>query len=147
MDFSKPLQTRNGRPVRILATDRIHDRYPVVALVGGMQGEERLLSYTLDGSYNGINDSPYDLVYAPLVDPDSIPWSALKDEIRYVAMDSSGKWYAYRSLPMKLSTQWVGGDGSGPIASLSSVKMPDISTKYWEETCVERPEKYGGGKA
>ena len=38
IDINKTYRTRNGRPVRILCTDRAGD-FPVVALVGRGKGE------------------------------------------------------------------------------------------------------------
>lgn len=53
LDLTKPVQTRDGRKARIIATDR-KSANPVVALVELVteRGEcEMTCSYTLDGSY------------------------------------------------------------------------------------------------
>lgn len=39
IDWNRPLQTKNGRPVRILATDLDFPAYPIVAAVKGPVGE------------------------------------------------------------------------------------------------------------
>jgi hypothetical protein len=55
IDFNKPLQTRDGRPVRILATD-LKGIYPVAAVVPS-GGEETVQSFTLDGRFYASADS------------------------------------------------------------------------------------------
>lgn len=48
-DPTKPVQTRDGRPVRILCTDLKEEGYPIAAAVQGWDGSERLESFTTDG--------------------------------------------------------------------------------------------------
>lgn len=54
IDFTKPVQTRGGLPVRILCTDLKSEQYPVVGLVSlGRDGLlEVLRTFTLDGKYS-----------------------------------------------------------------------------------------------
>ena len=54
IDFTKPVQTRGGLPVRILCTDCKSVQYPVVGLVSlGRDGLlEVLRTFTLDGKYS-----------------------------------------------------------------------------------------------
>lgn len=47
IDFTKPVQTRDGRKVRILCTDSDHPHYPVVGLVENISSG----TWTLDGKY------------------------------------------------------------------------------------------------
>lgn len=47
-DPTKPVQTRDGRPARIIATDRRNNTFPIVALVGP---DERPETYTAKGAY------------------------------------------------------------------------------------------------
>jgi len=61
LDFTKPVQTKDGRKVRILCTDAPGD-YPVVGLLGNTP-----YSWTIDGKYNRgllVHDLR-DLVNAP----------------------------------------------------------------------------------
>lgn len=66
LDLSKPVQTRDGRPVRILSTDRRGGEYPIVALVS--TGEiENVATFTIDGKCGGAICRPHthDLVNIP----------------------------------------------------------------------------------
>lgn len=69
IDWSKPVQTRDGRAVRVLCTDcATPTSYPVVALVRDSYGYERVQSYTLEGKYRRtIPESPNDLENVPAV--------------------------------------------------------------------------------
>jgi hypothetical protein len=65
LDLTKPVQTRDGRAVRILATDAPGPRSLVVAVSSRMHpGREQMKSYTPDGSYP-LGKGQYDLVNAP----------------------------------------------------------------------------------
>lgn len=44
------VETRDGRPVRIICWDRQHKNYPLVVLMPGSVGED-CVSYTIDGRY------------------------------------------------------------------------------------------------
>lgn len=66
LDLTKPAQTRDGRPVRLLCTDA-GSRYPVVGLVQDPDGNEALENWALDGrvlNEPGVNAS--DLVNVPV---------------------------------------------------------------------------------
>ena len=73
LDFSKPVQTRNGRPVRILCTDRKHPYYTVIGLIE-IDGVDTTKYWTEDGHYFSTRDGHYfstrkenylDLIQAP----------------------------------------------------------------------------------
>ena len=49
-DPTKPVRTNDGRPARIICTDRVEANYPVLALVTSPTGREVPRSFTLDGS-------------------------------------------------------------------------------------------------
>lgn len=62
-DPTKPVQTRDGRPTRILCTDRKHPDYPIVALVTWENGQETTQTFRADGSFLGCaHDPAHDLV-------------------------------------------------------------------------------------
>ena len=67
IDFSKPIETRDGRKVRILATDVKCKFYPVVAVLMDDDGDESVDSYTADGKYSveGCGCEGDDLVNVP----------------------------------------------------------------------------------
>lgn len=51
IDFTKPVQTRDGKPVRILCTDRAHDMFKVAGLVMLENGVELYETWTLEGKF------------------------------------------------------------------------------------------------
>ena len=57
IEMGKRYKTRDGRPVRILCTDREQTIYTVVALVG-----TEVLSYTADGKQFRTGESRSDLI-------------------------------------------------------------------------------------
>lgn len=66
IDFTKPIQTRDGRKVRILCTDRRGGLYPVVGMVMDDRGIETTHCWTLSGALVvGESGFPNDLVNVP----------------------------------------------------------------------------------
>ena len=58
--------TRDGRPVRIICTDKRYTGYPIVALVEEPKGRESIESYAEDGRYNLFTpENVKDLFFAP----------------------------------------------------------------------------------
>lgn len=55
IDLNKPLQTRDGRPVRILATN-LKGVYPVAGVVAAEDGTETVHGFCLDGSFYAPGD-------------------------------------------------------------------------------------------
>lgn len=65
IDFTKPVQTVDGRKVRILCTDRVDNLYPIVGLVID-RGIESTHCWTRTGRDTfGEHDSPWDLINVP----------------------------------------------------------------------------------
>lgn len=65
-DPTKPVRTRDGRAVRILATNKAGSEYPIVALVMGADGKERADSFTASGRcYDDGVSSRSDLFNVP----------------------------------------------------------------------------------
>ena len=67
VDLTKPVQTRDGRPVEILRLNRIHPHYPVVALITQPDGRQDTATYTAQGSaqVNSVSPHPIDLANVP----------------------------------------------------------------------------------
>lgn len=62
LDLTKPVQTRDGRPVRLLCTDA-NSRFPVTGLVSQPQGNDVVGTWTVEGSYlDEPGEDPLDLV-------------------------------------------------------------------------------------
>ena len=62
IDFTKPLQTRNGRKLRLLCTDA-SGYYPILCLI---EDNKDTISYTSDGRvYKDIEDHPNNLMNVP----------------------------------------------------------------------------------
>lgn len=64
IDFSKPVQTRDGRKARIICTDANHIMYPIVVLIT-TDGLESPYSFAINGQYDAKEESSKDLVNAP----------------------------------------------------------------------------------
>lgn len=64
IDFTKPVQTKDGRPVRIICTDRKFGSYVVVGLIE-RDGREDLYSWDINGGYYGFYNNNFDLVNVP----------------------------------------------------------------------------------
>jgi len=63
IDFTKPVQTRDGRKVRILCTDRQGEK-PVVGLAAERDGSDSIFAWSADGRH--LHGCPnLDLVQAP----------------------------------------------------------------------------------
>ena len=63
---SKKIVTREGKPVRIICTNRLGENYPVIALVND-EDSERCYSYSEFGKFGGYqnHDCELDLFFAP----------------------------------------------------------------------------------
>lgn len=67
IDFTKPVQTRDGRKARVICTDVNSKLQAVVAVIevnANYPGEEIVVSYTSDGNF-GMFETPLDLVNVP----------------------------------------------------------------------------------
>ena len=63
LDLSKPLKTKDGRPVRIISREA-KGTYPVIGLIM-FDGEEVPKSYTEDGAYSAHGTGSFDLENVP----------------------------------------------------------------------------------
>lgn len=69
LDLTKPVQTRDGQPVRIICTDRQNSEdFVVVGLVQTMFGEEATQTWRLDGSFSlrKSSEHSFDLINVPV---------------------------------------------------------------------------------
>jgi hypothetical protein len=65
-DPSKPVQTRDGRPARIVATDVKNDEYPILALIAEEDDTEYEATFTAEGAFlNDGCENARDLVNVP----------------------------------------------------------------------------------
>lgn len=64
IDFTKPVQTRSGLPVRILCTDRQCEDLPVVGLVR-RDGIDFVETWKINGSYENLPCHKLDLINVP----------------------------------------------------------------------------------
>lgn len=66
LDLSKPVQTRDGRPVRILCTNLRSATFPVVGIASHADGSESAYTWTAEGFFLGVNkNSEADLINTP----------------------------------------------------------------------------------
>ena len=63
-DPTKPVRQRNGRPARIICTDRKNARYPIMALLTDSQGNEVPVTRKIDGQFQ-THERETDLVNIP----------------------------------------------------------------------------------
>lgn len=63
-DPTKPVRTRDGRPARIICTNRKSDHYPIVALLDAV-GTEYVMVHDLEGRSCTGRDLASDLVNIP----------------------------------------------------------------------------------
>ena len=61
---TKKVITRDGRSARIICTDGSNKTYPIFALIQNEKGKD-VFSYTKDGIYIEVCESPLDLFFAP----------------------------------------------------------------------------------
>ena len=61
---NKKVITRNGRPVKIIYTDK-KGMYPVVALIEYNNTYENVFAFTTDGRYSFVETDERDLFFAP----------------------------------------------------------------------------------
>ena len=61
---NKKVITRNGRPVKIVYTDK-KGMYPVVALIEYNNTYENVFAFTTDGRYSFVETDEKDLFFAP----------------------------------------------------------------------------------
>lgn len=64
LDLTKPVQTRDGHPVRILCTDR-KGKYPVVGLVISNYDDDFIRCWPVSGSYDLDRLQHLDLINVP----------------------------------------------------------------------------------
>jgi hypothetical protein len=64
-DPKKPVQTRDGRPARILCTDA-KSSFPIIALVTMFDGSEAAHPYYAEGNSRSSSIHPFDLVNVPV---------------------------------------------------------------------------------
>ena len=63
---NRKVVTRDGKPVRIVCTDKRYTDYPILALIEEPNGRESAESYTEDGRYSLCSPSnAKDLFFAP----------------------------------------------------------------------------------
>jgi len=115
VDFSKPVQTRDGRPVRILCTDRKKTEQPVVGLIGYLDGTEIPHTWSHEGNFLVTNqECETDLVNAPpKMRKIKVEVRLLEDSGRLVAVAYAEgepgsfstdirEWVAYASIEMEV---------------------------------------------
>ena len=66
LDLAKPVQTREGDPVRIICTDR-KGEYPIIGLItsDNGNGHEDVRAWPIDGQFHSKNMQHLDLINVP----------------------------------------------------------------------------------
>lgn len=86
IEMGKTYRTRDGKPARVIAVDRVSLQHPVLALVKTSATEEHVYSYTTDGKYAWTIETSHDLIE---VKPEITGWV----NIYKVGTDN---WYAFK---------------------------------------------------
>ena len=84
-------------------------------------------------------ESYYRVKHTPALIPDSVDWSQIHPDFKYIARDSDGRVYVYRTKPVLGQVQIVFMAVSGwwrLDELLSSYKQ---GTVVWQDSLVERP--------
>ena len=133
MNIKDATQTKDGRLVRIYATDA-GGPYPVH---GAVYSDRRwkVATWTEEGHahYKFATGDDLDLTDWR----DEIPWECLRDEIQWVARDCNGDFLGFREKPELGVVAWTEG-GWIPF-TLEGVKMPAGPTS-WRDAIAQRPE-------
>lgn len=69
-----------------------------------------------------------------------IPWYALPDWVRYVAMDEDGQWYAYDCKPICVEEQWALDKMKSEYNAYRTGIIP-FTAPDWSTSLRQRPEK------
>lgn len=139
IDPNKTYRTRDGRAVRIYATDGGITQKLVHGAVL-YRGAWEVDTWDKFGCKKALVSCPTDLVEVTLADElrDQIPWEALRPEIRWAAMDMDGDWYGYTHKPKLYEVIWSADKGHR--FNLTGVLMPTTDIDLWVEALVQRPE-------
>lgn len=79
LDLTKPVQTRDGRPARIVCTDRKCDNgFPLGVLIPNEYGVEEFFWHCADGRFNDSPSAPsnLDLQNVPVITMEWVPYYA-----------------------------------------------------------------------
>lgn len=155
IDPNKRYRTRDGRAVRIYATD---GGYAGNEIHGAVHDDAKWHPAIWDSEGNFIDSFNHypvgrghneDLTEVTLADElrDQIPWSALRPEFRWVAFEPSGIngvggfWLYCKSKPQALSQGWECSKYIAHETVIDTViTMPRVDPARWRETLIERPE-------
>lgn len=126
----------NGKRALIYAVHGQH-HFEVYGAIEEADGNMSISAWTLEGV--GMPDKGENLSH-PIGWRDELApiWRALKPEWRYIAMDKSGSWYSFQSLPSVVGYEWHNSEDF--CLRLDMLVMP-TPTCQWDETLTERPEE------
>lgn len=145
IDPAKAHRTRDGRAVRIYATDggggiNVHGAVQHPAY--GWLPE----SWFSNGR-NSANIDEYDLIEVTLADEltEQIPWEAIRPCYKFVVGTPTRgdfvRWEAYKQEPNEVQGGWRSGlDGCIHPAPMKVIAMPNVPNHRWRETLCRRPE-------
>lgn len=134
IEAGKFYQTRDGRKVRIYATDGQKDGYPIHGAVLYVNGWE-VAGWHSDGTWIKGGRRGLDII-APWIEKPIVDWSAMPKWAKWVAMDKNGEWFWSDAPPRKSKDIWE-------CSCNTDIIPPEYAPKYegpWEDSLVERPE-------
>lgn len=155
VSLQKRYRTRNGRDVRLYATDG-GGRWPVHGATFS-DGIWKISTWNEEGLILSRIIGDLDLVEVTYAEQlaKQIPWSAIKDGYNAVAMDADGYWRAWRTReghvhcihPDESSGKWLfnfedaGMGAKFLVTGMDAVKMPRVPRDLWQESKVIRPKQ------
>jgi len=113
IDLTKPVQTRCGKKVRILCTDRVGS-YPVCGLINVRSTREALHTWRSDGSWHLFigERSDYDLINVP---EKHVRWGVLTDAWGFASKEEAethrDAFHPHRSKCTIVRVEWEDGEG------------------------------------
>lgn len=113
--------------------------YPVV-VVFNRNDDENVVTYTADGKYHdegNVTLFPYPIEITKAIVKPSINWSHIREDFKYLAMDSDGRYHLYTDKPLQGERQWTTNLLCTPAIHFASF-VP--GTCNWKDSLVKRPE-------
>jgi hypothetical protein len=130
IEKGKFYKSRDGQKWEVLTTER-NGKSNIIA----MNEDGDLLVVYQNGTYfNDKSESDLDLI-AEWTEPVEIPWSDYPTWCKWVAMDKDGRWFGYKSKPVKRESTWL----CDVVISIPLEFYPRNFTGHWTESLFERP--------
>lgn len=84
-----------------------------------------------------------DSIEEPIVNISPFVWAALREYVRYIAMDADGIWYGFTNKPIIFGKVWLPDyrTESREVYALTFIQLPEVDRSDWKSTLTERPQE------